>query len=382
MKRILLGILFWLSGFALNTVFCLASTNLTISPIRTEFTIDPGNFSTWVVTLYNWWSEDKDFEVYFEECIRQQNITNCWRYLSWWTVENSFSFWMDIPEWGKKFTLSPKSSKQIQYKITLPQSAKWWVYLGYIKASEVIWRSSDISIDRKIELWTTILLTANTDIQWKLDIWNAIIIPSSWWWKQDRLSHLIYSYFSPFSYKISMQKDESFNVEFDIPIKNSWNTGIEPTGKIEIIDNGTILENVGYKFITNDDKYIIGNEITDYLPINEGWRMILPTEEISLKSEWKWFAYNTIDQNWEAIVQYDSPGQYFSKNSLKGKHIPGFYKFVLKENVKHLTARITIISNTWENIVQEIPFTIKFTWIQAVPNEALFFWLNQFLHFL
>lgn len=210
MNAFFLKVLLGCTLFLVSSIFTFANTSYSISPMRSELLLSPSTFSTWEVTLHNWWNEIKNFEVYFEECVKSGDAFNCWAYLSGWTVANSLSFWINIPEW-KKYTISPNSSKKIQYSITIPSSVKGGSYFGVIKASEITGESNDLYI-KSVVLWSSLLLTVNTDIQSSLDVWKPSISTST------------------------------LSIKFNIPVKNSWNVYLKPIGKIEIFDNNQLLQ--------------------------------------------------------------------------------------------------------------------------------------------
>ena len=369
MKCFIYKLLILFIWFNISISFCFADLNISISPYRNEIILEPGSSATWEIVLYNQWDEDEDFQIHFEECINQY----CSKNLSGWVTDNNFSAWIHIPELEKTFTVISKNSKKIQYNIAIPKSAKWGTYLGAIKTSRITWNVV------KNGVWSMLILTVNADLQTKLDIWKATIFSLS---KRDRILDEILNYFNPFSYR-GILREEGFNVRFDVPIKNSWNTRIKPTWKIEILDKNSILENIGSQIISNNEGYVLGEEITNYLPINPNWRILLPSNDMILNSDWHWFAYNLIDQNWNKLIQYFSPWEYYSDLNVRTKKISLFNKIVLRETFKDLRARIYVDYNNsagWENNSQEIPFTIKYNEIKIIPNEALFFWFNFIVH--
>ena len=136
----------------------------------------------------------------------------------------------------------------------------------------------------------------------------------------------------------------------------------------------------------SDDLVITWKEITNFIPFNFEWINILPNEERDFIWEWRWFATNKLDQAQKITIEYQSPSEYFSNQDKKIKIGYPFYTTISREKMKNLTAKISVNDNwsipNWKDYIQEVPFTIKYQWIEVVPNFAIFFWLKHILNFL
>ena len=161
------------------------------------------------------------------------------------------------------------------------------------------------------------------------------------------------------------QNQEDFNVDFTFPIKNIGNTHIKPTGKITLKDeNGEIIKAIGKETISNDRWAILWEEIVDYIPINDQGGNVLPYSQRVFQSEWKGFPYKTYDREWNQIVNYWTPSEYYTQ---KNKQEAGFLMFWerVSESRQHktITAEIEII------YYDELGNPIEFSSAQEFPVQ-------------
>ncbi len=118
---------------------------------------------------------------------------------------------------------------------------------------------------------------------------------------------------------------DDFEVAFSFPIKNTGNTHIKPTGKITLTDeDGKVIKAIGKELIENERGAIIGEKIVDYIPINDEWGNILPSTRRVFESVWRWFPYKSYDDEWNQVLNYWTPSEYYTK---KNKEKAGFLMF-------------------------------------------------------
>ncbi len=137
---------------------------------------------------------------------------------------------------------------------------------------------------------------------------------------------------------------DDFEVKFQFPIKNTWNTHIKPSGKVVLKDENWVLKAIGREVVANDRGAIINQKIVDYIPINDQWGNILPQTKRIFESNWEWFPYKTFDDQWNPVVNYWSPSEYYTQ---KNKDEAGFLMFWerVSENRTHknITADIELV---------------------------------------
>lgn len=152
--------------------------------------------------------------------------------------------------------------------------------------------------------------------------------------------------------------EKDFEVIFKFPIKNTWNTHIKPDGKIVLKDeNWNVIKAIGKKTIANERGAVIGEEIVDYIPINDqGWN-ILPLSQRDFDASWKGFPYKTYDDQWNQIVNYWSPSEYYTE---KNKNEAGFLMFWerVSESRQHKTITADIEIIYLDENGEEVEFTV------------------------
>lgn len=118
---------------------------------------------------------------------------------------------------------------------------------------------------------------------------------------------------------------EDFEVRFDFPINNKWNTHIKPEWKITLRDeDGNIIKAVGKQAIENEKWAVIGEKIVDYIPINDEWGNVLPRSTRIFQSYWKGFPYKEYDEEGNLVVKYWNPSEFYTQ---KNKQDAGFLMF-------------------------------------------------------
>ena len=181
---------------------------------------------------------------------------------------------------------------------------------------------------------------------------------------------------------------ESFEVSFTLPINNNGNTHIKPKGKIKLIDeNGKTIQWVGKEVQLNDFGAVIGEEIVDYLPLNDQWWNVLPKTKRDFKTVWKWFPFKTRNERWDIVIEYQKPWEYYTnKNFENSLYKMPWQRLQEKRKTKNVQAIIEVAYedadgqlieyNSAEEF--EVEYTEQYLWLNPyiiIP----FFWLILFL---
>ena len=87
--------------------------------------------------------------------------------------------------------------------------------------------------------------------------------------------------------KPTLSESEDFILTLKIPIENTGNTHVRPTGKIYLSDGDTRLERIGKQAIVNENGVYLGEKIVDFLPINDEGGNVLPNTDRTYSVEWK-----------------------------------------------------------------------------------------------
>lgn len=179
---------------------------------------------------------------------------------------------------------------------------------------------------------------------------------------------------------------ENFEVDIKIPIENTWNAHVKPKWKIILTDeNWEQIKKIWKEVITNDKWAIINQKIVDYIPINDNDWNVLPWTKRNFEVEWKWFPYKTYDKEWNIVVNYWSPGEYYTKENLNKKTFIMPWERVCKRiSDKKITAKFNInyTDENWDNIEYNsakdffIDYEEEYIWLNPYFFMALtVFWL-------
>ena len=338
--------------------------------------------------------------------------------------DQELSSWITL--WSDSITLEPGEEWTINFTIDVPTTATpgwhYWAVLFRNPWSESAWWDISINVDYGI----IILVNVSGDVITEVEIEDPIISwggtgwynpndtpneESTWTWNTEKNSNnnpenqtdddwwyvgtdesgepvFIYPDECPlwdfttskYDKKCFWASDpdlfweeeisQDFEVKFQFPIKNTWNTHIKPTWKIVLKDENGIIKAIWREIIANDRGAIIDQKIVDYVPVNDQWWNILPGTKRIFESKWEWFPYKTFDDQWNPIVNYWNPSDYYTQ---KNKDDAGFLMFWerVSESRTHkdITADIELIyyDEEWNPI--EFNTSKTFT-VQYIEQEV------------
>lgn len=281
--------------------------------------------------------------------------------------DQQLSTWISL--WSSSVTLNPGQEVTIPFTITVPSNATpGWHYGAVFFKNPGSETSTSWNIGINVDYGILILLTVSWETDTEAEIWNPSIhfggtiknmshisqlpnisetpTPDAWYLGKDSNGKDLYQIpdacklwdFSSSRYDgicmsldIFWTKEDSydpllfendFEINFEIPIKNTGNTHLKPTGKIVLTDeNGDVIQAIGKETISNEQGASIGDKIVDYLPINDEGGNVLPQSSRIFESNWKWFPYKSFDEKWNPIIEYWTPSEYYTN---KNKEKAGF----------------------------------------------------------
>jgi len=174
-----------------------------------------------------------------------------------------------------------------------------------------------------------------------------------------------------------------FEVTFEIPFENTGNTHIKPKWTIILIDeDGKEIKQIWRELVTNENGVITGEKIVDYIPINDNGGNALPNTTRIFTWEWKWFPYQDYDENWEQILKYWDPGEYYTKENIEQQQFLQLWERVAeRKDSKTIEALVNFSYTDQEgeeiefNAAKEfeIGYTEQYVWIN--PYVIIFFLL-------
>lgn len=318
--------------------------NMDISPIKYEINWDPWNVITQTATIKN------NNPIQANIHIWTNNFTSSnepWvpRFLD--TNDHSYpdtelASWIHLNQ--TDFVLNPGEEREISFTINIPSNATPWWHYWAIKFKNnnsnnniATWNSVSLEVDYA----SLIILTVSWDVVSKWTIWTPTItivnknanggssnyIPPK---KDDCLVDLTISKYDwkcidlPNNDKTNKvdnketPKKDNFEVKVEIPFKNDWNTHIKPKWEIKLIDEDwNIIKWIWKTPKVNSKWVVIWDEVVDYLPINDWDWNVLPNSQRNFDSIWKWFPYKSYDKDWNQIIKYWTPHEYYSKQNIQ-----------------------------------------------------------------
>lgn len=320
-----------------------------------------------------------------------------------------------LPNWitinTDNFIIWPYEKRYITFTIDIPSNATpWWHYWAiFFKNNDFSALDSDTSIWIKMDYWLLILINVDWEVITKWELEDIIINTENNITKIDNCPYLDFTK-SNYDWKCIddiitlvlnkinwvesqelikeqelVNKEDSwlytsaneFNISFEIPFRNTWNTHLKPEWKIKLIDDKwKELKWIWKKVIKNDDDIMIWEEIVDYLPINDVWWNVLPDSLRRFISKWLWFPYKSYDEKWNPIIEYWSPSDYYTKKNMKENWFIMFWEKVIeRQNRKKITAIVDFSykDRKWF----DVEFNPRYEFY--INYKEKYIWLNYYL---
>lgn len=331
---------------------------LSISPLKHELSLNPGQTQTVSIKVTNneqtpvtIYTSREDFttsdDTWTPKFIKPQDQTSDTFSLSnWINIEND------------NITLSPWETREIRAKVTVP--ANWepgWHYWAVFFS--MAWANkAQISVVQRY--WVLMLVNVAWDIQinWWLN-WFSI-------WQKD-------------SKNIFTEKKDfnTFPILFGTKFKNDWNTHLKPTWKIELVDeNWEILKNIWKETISNAQWAYMWEKMVDYIPVNDGNWNVLPKSERKFESNWEWFWYQVLNEDWTKSVKFKNLTEYYASKAAEKRAYLNFWESIHNRSVnKKIVANLTLNYEWKDNQKKEF----KESKVFYVKYNEQYVWVNYFL---
>jgi len=378
-----------------------AAINLTVSPIKYEIVADKWDVITKKAILFNRSNEaytiitwKSDFEskgtTWNPSFVKSNKLLLEWQ---------SISDWINIST--ESFTIEPNWKKEIEFTITIPEDATpgwhyWAVFFKNNNANQESWSKISINID----YWILLLVKVNWKIITKVDIDDTLIINPFWLLYKNLEKDQCFYDLTPSLYdwrcieyffkeyedtELNSAEDiiKDFKILFNTLFTNVWNTHIKPYWRITLVDEDwKKIKWIWKEIIKNDAWAIIWEKIVDYLPINDnGWN-ILPWTERIFETRWKWFPYESYDNEWKIVIKYWSPEEYYTRENIdQQQYILPWERINEKRNHKKLNALVKIKykDKDWENVefnsAQELYVDYKEKYVWLNPYVFIYTWI-------
>lgn len=381
-----------------------ATINMTVSPIKYEIEVDPGDIITKTATLFNYSNNPLYITTSTAEFTSDGQ--------SWKPIithpavgSNSIASWITLHT--ADFTIAANGEKTISFDLFVPDNATpGWHYWAVFFENDSAWLSNGAKIGINVDYWVLLLVNVSWEIIKEWEVTDVVIKNNGWggWYRNKKDNCPLWDFTkSNFDNKciddVSSNSDNSTNtnidltdilgenfepkkedeldIQFEVPFENTWNTHIKPTGKITLVDeDGKQIKNIWKEVILNDNGAIIWEKIVDYIPINDIWWNVLPKTKRTFEWEWKGFPYKVYDDAWEEVVKYWSPNEYYTKKNIPENTILNFWERVLeRSNKKLVTAEIQVAYT--DNDGEEVEFnSAEEFYIEYVDTYV---WMNKYI---
>ena len=187
------------------------------------------------------------------------------------------------------------------------------------------------------------------------------------------------------------EEKNDFEINFQLPINNNWNSHIEPDWKIRLIDeDGKEIKAIGREVKRNEYGAVIWEDIVDYLPLNDEWWKVLPDTKRIFETSWKWFPYKEYNDRGDQIIKYRDPWEYYTNENIADNQFLMPWERVNEElKTKTVKAYIEIAYKDGEgDDIQynsagefEIEYTQQYIWLNPYVIIPLFLFAWLFLLF-
>ncbi len=446
-QKILLFLVVVFSFFSWSIQLSYAAINFTVTPLKYEIDAEPWETIVRSAQIRNNWPDtvtlptaSSDFEPSgtngVPRFVRRSELVH---------PDQQLSSWITI--WVPSVTLAPGETQWFDFEINVPQNATpGWHYAAVFFKNPNSETSGGSNIWINVDYGILLLVNVAGEIVVDVDIDDVIISGWSWsstssggwgwwwgWWgwasniwidncplgdltASNFDGKCIDNPFSPSDDEENWNSNENssqgssdsptngsentesnsdgawdnwglsndFEINFDIPINNNWNTHVQPVWKIRLIDeDGREIPWVGKEAQKNEYGAVIGQEIVDYLPINDQWGNVLPKTKRNFETDWKWFPYKTYDERGNLLIKYKNPGDHYtSLNTESGLYRMPWQRVCERKKTKTIEAVLEIAykDEKWDTIQYnsaqefEIEYTEQYLWINPYLI-ILLFWI-------
>lgn len=317
-----------LSLILLASIADFAHADLSISPLKHEFTIEAGweksetikvtNGTNTALTLY---TTKEDFIAGGDSGTPsfvkpQDRSSDAYGLSDWITVED------------KNLTLAKGESREIKFKVKVPKTGEPGGHYGAIFFSPAVPSGSQVSVVQRLGVLVLVNVPGNVKVEGKLTSFDV----GSLGIKKDFAPQTAFS---------------QFPIVFETKFKNEGNVHLKPTGKVELIDeDGKVLKNVGKETLSTPQGLYLGEQMVDYIPVNSGLGSVLPKSERRFEYNWEGFGYTVLNSDGTKSVKFKNLTEYYADQATEKRRFLAFYESVHTRSVtKKITANLSIAYN-------------------------------------
>lgn len=352
MKKFLLVFVF----ISLFLSYSSSFASLSISPLKFEFDINSSssmqekikvtNSGDSPITLY---SSKEDFIAWDDsgtpQFIKSENQTQ---------YQYSLSNWISIED--ENITLAPNESKEIYFRVNVPQNAEpGWHYAAiFFSPGTPGW--SQVTVVQR--LWVLVLVNVPGEVNISGNVKSFQL------WKKSQKEFQ------------ETQNFSDFPITFQTLFQNDGNVHLKPTGKITILDeNAEVLKNIGKETLSSPAGAYIWEKMVDYIPINDTLWNVLPKSQRKFEIDWMGFGYNVLNDDGTKSVEFKNLEEYYAdKASEKAKYLMFWQRINSRIVEKKLTAYLELSYEGKDKEKKEfsdkkefyVTYNEKYVWVNYV----------------
>lgn len=340
------------------------------------------NWNSWQVIHMDVCNEtgwDKSWDYYDWKCLADNNSINDWWNPDEWNTnqqENTNTGQNNNQEWNQNNTNTEQNSNINNTENNLSKN-----------------------LDESIKKDDCVIDFTNSNFDWKcIDNVDKIVSQITWnienvdinTQKNNENKEYNNNQTENNNENINKNDNNNFEIKIGIPINNIWNTHVKPSWKIVLTDeNWKEIKGVWKEVIKNEKWAIVWEKIVNYLPFNDVWGNILPWTKRVYESDWKWFPYKSYDNEWNIVINYWTPTEYYTEQNLNKKtFIMPWERICSKISHKKITASFNINypDENWDNVEYNsakefyVDYKEQYVWIN--PYFFILLWLLWLILFL
>lgn len=334
-----------------------AHASLSISPLKHEFSLNPGDVKNEVIRVTN--NDSTPITLYTsKEDFKAWDDTGTPAFISpkdKTTDQFSLSNWIKLE--NNTVTLAKWETREIRFSVIVPSS--WepgWHYWAIFFSP---WSPSEAQVAVVQRLGVLVLVNVSWDIKidWDLKGFNVWII-------KDKKFEALNAF-------------GDFPILFETKFSNNWNVHIKPTWKVILTDSSwNELKNIWKETIINDKWAFIWEKLVDYLPINDSLGNVLPNSTRKFDSLWEWFWYQELREDGAKIVKFQNISDYYKDKKAENKQYLNFWETIkTRKTDKKITAKLELSYEGKDKIKK----TFSDSKIITVSFDETYAWINPWI---
>lgn len=341
--------LVFLGLFFLN--LSLANASLSISPLKHELNINPGESKSEIIKVTNNSNEPVTLYTSREDFIAwdEKGTPSFVKPKDKATDEFSLSNWIELE--NNTLTLAKNETREVRFTVKVPKNWEpgWHYWAIFFSPGTPSW--AQVAVVQR--LWVLILINVS---------WDVLI---GWDLKEFKVYKTVDG-------KLEEGTDfTDFPISFETKFKNEWNIHIKPVWKITITDeNWDQLKNIWKETILSPSWAFVGEKLVDHIPVNDTLGNVLPNSIRKFDSIWGWFWYQELKEDGTKVVKFKDLNKFYSDKT--SQTFLNFWETVKTRKISKTLSATLDLSYEWKNKLKKdfkqikkinVAFTEQYVWV-------------------